>query len=94
MLITIKLIYLRIKIYLLLLYLNYKNYVMNEKLKGQIEYAMFKNKITKKELSSYMNMSYPTMLSKIESPGTLKISEAKRLCDILNINLGELLTIK
>jgi len=68
--------------------------IMNEKLKGQIEYAMFKNKITKKELSSYMNMSYPTMLSKIESPGTLKISEAKRLCDILNINLGELLTIK
>ena len=67
---------------------------MNEKLKGQIEYAMFKNKINKKELGSYMNMSYPTMLSKIESPDTLKISEAVRLCGILNIELSELLTIK
>ena len=36
---------------------------MNQKLKGQIEYAMFKNKINKKQLASYMNMSYPTMLS-------------------------------
>ena len=67
---------------------------MNQKLKGQIEYAMFKNKINKKELGSYMNMSYPTMLSKIENPDTLKISEAVRLCGILNIELSELLTIK
>ena len=67
---------------------------MNEKLKGQIEYAMFKNKINKKELGSYMNMSYPTMLSKLSDPDTLKISEAKRLCGILNIELSEMLTIK
>ena len=67
---------------------------MNQKLKGQIEYAMFKNKISKKQLASYMNMSYPTMLSKIESADTLKISEAVRLCRILDIELSELLTIK
>ena len=67
---------------------------MNKKLRGHIEYAMFKNKINKKELGSYMNMSYPTMLSKIESPDTLKISEAVRLCEILNIELSEMLTIK
>lgn len=67
---------------------------MNQKIKGQIEYAMFKNKINKKQLASYMNMSYPTMLSKIESADTLKISEAVRLCRILDIELTELLTIK
>ena len=67
---------------------------MNQKLKGQIEYAMFKIKINKKQLASYMNMSYPTMLSKIESADTLKISEAVRLCRILDIELTELLTIK
>ena len=50
--------------------------LMNEKLKRAIEYGMFKKKISKLELSSYMNMSYPTMLSKINNPGTLKISEA------------------
>ena len=41
-----------------------------------------------------MNMSYPTMLSKLSDPDTLKISEAKRLCGILNIELSEMLTIK
>jgi len=67
---------------------------MNEKLKNTIEYAMFKHKITKLELSGYMNMSYPTMLSKINNPGTLKISEADRLCNILNIELTEFLNVK
>ena len=64
---------------------------MNEKLKGQIEYAMFKNKITKKELSSYMNMSYPTISTKINNGSTLKFSEAKRLGNILDIDLGKFL---
>ena len=59
---------------------------MNDKLKNIIELEMFRNKINKVELSEYMNMSYPTMLSKINNPGTLKISEADRLCSILNIN--------
>ena len=67
---------------------------MNEKLKNVIELEMFKNKINKLELAGYMNMSYPTMLSKLSEPGTLKISEAAMLCDILNIELTELLNIK
>ena len=67
---------------------------MNEKIKNIIEYEMFKHKITKIELSGYMNMSYPTMLSKLSEPGTFKISEAARLCDILNIELTELLNVK
>ena len=93
MLITIKLIYLRIKKDLLLLCYNFKQLIMNEKLKNIIELEMFRNKINKLELSEYMNMSYPTMLSKLNSPGTLKISEADRLCNILNIKLTELLNI-
>jgi DNA-binding Xre family transcriptional regulator len=68
--------------------------LMNEKLKNVIELEMFKNKINKLELAGYMNMSYPTMLSKLSEPGTLKISEAARLCDILNIELTELLNVK
>ena len=43
-------------------------------------------------MSEYMNMSYPTMLNKLKNPGTLKISEAERLCRILNLNLTEFLT--
>ena len=67
--------------------------LMNDKLKNIIELEMFRNKINKVELSEYMNMSYPTMLSKINNPGTLKKSEADRLCSILNIKLTELLNI-
>ena len=65
---------------------------MNEKLKRIIGYAMYENSLTKLELSEYMEMSYPTMLNKLKNPGTLKISEAERLCRILNLNLTEFLT--
>ncbi len=76
---------------LLLLY-DFKYKTMNEKLKRIIGYAMYENDITKLELSEYMEMSYPTMLNKLKDPGTLKISEAERLCAILNLNLSEFLT--
>ena len=77
------------------MYYDFKKLIkMNEKIKNIIELEMFKNKINKLELAGYMNMSYPTMLSKLSEPGTLKISEAARLCDILNIELTELLNIK
>lgn len=77
------------------MYYDFKKLIkMNEKIKNIIEYEMFKSKINKLELSGYMNMSYPTMLSKLSEPGTFKISEAARLCDILNIELTELLNVK
>lgn len=64
---------------------------MNDKIKSLIGYAMYKKNISKVELSEYMNMSYPTMLNKLKDPGTLKISEADRLCRILNLNLTDFL---
>ena len=74
------------------MHFNYNNLTMNEKLKRIIGYAMYENDLTKLELSEYMEMSYPTMLNKLKNPGTLKISEAERLCRILNLNLTEFLT--
>ena len=65
---------------------------MNEKIKSLIAYAMYKNDISKVELSEYINMSYPTMLNKLKDPGKLKISEADRLFRILNLNLTDFLT--
>ena len=74
------------------MHFNYNNYTMNERLQRIIGYAMYENDLTKLELSEYMEMSYPTMLNKLKNPGTLKISEAERLCRILNLNLTEFLT--
>ena len=65
---------------------------MNERLQRIIGYAMYEHDLTKLELSEYMEMIYPTMLNKLKNPGTLKISEAERLCRILNLNLTDFLT--
>ena len=70
---------------------NFKETIMIENFKRAIEYSMFHNKVTKKELSEYMNMSYPTMLKYLNEPGSLKISDADRLCKILNLNITELI---
>ena len=67
---------------------------MNEKLTRAICYAMFEHGINKKELAKLMDFSYPTMLSKINDPGSLKLSEADRLCNVLDIELTDFLTIK
>ena len=66
---------------------------MNDELKEIIRYAMYRCEINKRELSEYMSMSYPTMLSKLKKPDSLKISEARRLCGILNLDLNHILTI-
>tara|TARA_R110002020_G_scaffold49786_2_gene141394 strand:- start:1494 stop:1703 length:210 start_codon:yes stop_codon:yes gene_type:complete len=68
---------------------------MNEKLKDAIEYAMFKHKVSKLELSELMNISYPTMLSRLKSPELMKFSDADKLCNILNMELKvEFLNLK
>ena len=66
---------------------------MNEKLKKAIGYAMYDNDMTKMELSEIMDISYPTMLSKLSNPQSMKISEMNKVCEILNLDLKELLTI-
>ena len=60
---------------------------MNKKLKEAIEYAMFKHKVSKLQLSELMNISYTTMLSRLKSPELMKFSEADKLCNILNMEL-------
>ena len=60
---------------------------MNEKLKEYIEYGMYKAKLNKKELSSVMSLSYPTMLSKLKNPDTFAVKELEKLFDILNLDL-------
>jgi DNA-binding Xre family transcriptional regulator len=64
---------------------------MDKEMKDVIEYGMYKKKINKVQLSSYMNMSYPTISNKINNGSSLKFNEAKRLCSILDIDLGKFL---
>jgi len=63
------------------------NNIMRNRLKNAIEFAMFKHKVSKIELSELMEVSYPTMLSKLKRPDEMKFSQAEKLCNILNIEL-------
>ena len=67
---------------------------LNQKRQEIISYAMYKNKITKLQLSKALGMSYPTMLTKLKSTGDLKLKEADNLCNYLNIELTEFITLK
>ena len=67
---------------------------LNRKRQEIISYAMYKNKVTKLELSEALGMSYPTMLTKLKSTGDFKLKEADNLCNYLNIELTEFLTLK
>ena len=52
---------------------------------------MIRNKIRKVELADKLRLSYPSILNKIENPGTFKVSELLELCNILNVDINELL---
>tara|TARA_R100001594_G_scaffold148818_1_gene204972 strand:+ start:1010 stop:1222 length:213 start_codon:yes stop_codon:yes gene_type:complete len=64
---------------------------MNERLKRLIGFAMYEKGLSKIDISDLMDWSYPTALKKINKPGTLKISEADRLCKILNLEISQFL---
>ena len=67
---------------------------LNQRRQEIISFAMFKNKITKLQLSKALGMSYPTMLTKLKSTGDFKLREADNLCNYLNIELTEFITLK
>jgi|TARA_R110002020_G_C15685396_1_gene719294 hypothetical protein len=61
--------------------------MMNEKLKEQIKFAMYKYDINKKDLADMLELSYPTMLLRLKDPDTFKVRELKQLCYMLNQEL-------
>ena len=54
-----------------------------------ISFAMYQHKVTKKELAFALDLSYPTMLSKLKDTGSFKLSEFANLCDYLNIEVNK-----
>jgi hypothetical protein len=52
---------------------------------------MMKNKIRKNHLAKELSLSYPTMLAKLDSPFSFKVSELLLLCEIVELDINELL---
>ena len=63
----------------------------NKYRQDQIKLAMFQNEISKMELSEHLDISYPTMLTKLKDVGTFKLSEFDKVCTYLNLDINELI---
>lgn len=71
--------------------MKYKVLNTSQYIRESIYRLMIRNKIRKVELADKMDLSYPSILNKIENPGTFKVSELLELCNILNVDINELL---
>ena len=71
--------------------MKYKVLSTSQDIRESIYRLMIRNKIRKVELADKMGLSYPSILNKIENPGTFKVSELLNLCNILNVDINELL---
>ncbi len=71
--------------------MKYKVLNTSQDIRESIYRLMIRNKIRKVELADRMELSYPSILNKIENPGTFKVSELLELCNILNVDINELL---
>jgi len=71
--------------------MRYKLLNTNQTVRESIYRIMYRQKIKKIYLADRMDLSYPSILNKIENPGTFKVSELLELCNILNVDINELL---
>ena len=71
--------------------MKYKVLSTSQDIRESIYRLMIRNKIRKVELADKLELSYPSILNKIENPGTFKVSELLNLCNILNVDINELL---
>tara|TARA_R100001594_G_scaffold42059_3_gene74125 strand:- start:1384 stop:1608 length:225 start_codon:yes stop_codon:yes gene_type:complete len=71
--------------------MKYKILNTSQDIRESIYRLMIRNKIKKISLAEKLRMSYPSVLTKIDNPGTFKVSELLELCNILNVDINELL---
>ena len=71
--------------------MKYKLLNTSQDIRESIYRLMIRQKIRKVQLADEMELSYPSILNKIDNPGTFKVSELLKLCNILNVDINELL---
>ena len=71
--------------------MRFKQFKKQDEVRDTLILEMMKNKVRKNHLAKELNLSYPTMLSKLEQPFSFKVSELLLLCEVINMDLNELL---
>ena len=71
--------------------MKFKQFNSQDQVRDTLILERMKNKVRKNHLAKELNLSYPTMLSKLEQPFSFKVSELLLLCEVINMDLQELL---
>ena len=71
--------------------MRFKQFNSQDQVRDTLILEMMKNKIRKNYLAIELGLSYPTMLAKLDSPFSFKVSELLLLCEVINMDLNELL---
>jgi hypothetical protein len=71
--------------------MRFTQFKKQDEVRNTIILEMMKNKIRKNHLAKELSLSYPTMLAKLDSPFSFKVSELLLLCEIVELDINELL---
>ena len=71
--------------------MRFTQFKKQDEVRDTLILEMMKNKVRKNHLAKELNLSYPTMLSKLEQPFSFKVSELLLLCEIVELDINELL---
>jgi hypothetical protein len=71
--------------------MKFTQFKKQDEVRDTLILEMMKNKVRKNHLAKELNLSYPTMLSKLEQPFSFKVSELLLLCEIVELDINELL---
>ena len=71
--------------------MRFKQFNSQDQVRVTLILEMTKNKVRKNHLAKELGLSYPTMLAKLDSPFSFKVSELLLLCEVINMDLNELL---
>ena len=71
--------------------MQFKKFRSEEEVRDTLTLKMLKGKVRKNTLSLSLGISYPTILSKLENPFSFKVSELLLVCEIVNMDINDLL---
>ena len=71
--------------------MKFTQFKKQDEVRDTLVLEMMKNKIRKNYLAIELGLTNPTMLAKLDSPFSFKVSELLLLCEIVKLDINELL---
>ena len=71
--------------------MQFKKFKSEVEVREKIILQRLKYNVKKNALAKELGLSYPTILTKLEKPLSFKVSELLVVCNMINIDLSELL---